>query len=248
MEDISGIFVDFFTNKGKSGFATTLRKRDTYLSGGYFNDLRVREFAKFASTHRATQLSGTLWIGLSGKVYRLTQDWMYVVLARYDDGTILWLDDHLDDHDFDSFARREYLADWLPDRLNDMLELLLETKFYFLGWPQLIRAVSEIPVIPEKYIGWLKGPKDDRWSSILDQQKGLESLRQANDRLASVADQIRIPECVRLENGNIRLSFYVWTKILGNVVRIDSFFGTDSSFGYEFALLTKQVGFFTVPR
>jgi hypothetical protein len=170
------------------------------------------------------------------------------VVAHYDDGTILWLDDHLDDADFSGFVQRERLAEWLPDHLNEILELLLETKFYFLGWPQLIHSVSDIPLIPERYTSHLTDPKDDYLLSSLDQQKALESLREADRRLASVADQIRAPESIRLEDGSTRLIFYIWTKILGKVVRLDTYFGVDNSFKYEAAQLTEQVGYFTVPR
>ncbi len=201
---------------------------------GWFEEYRVETFR---SERFPLLRTGDLWSRLSGKVYDLTHFQLMVILVLYDDDTILWLDDHSDDADFEEFIRRERLPEWLPGQIDELVQLLIETKFSYLGRPQLIRNVSEIPKLTEREKSWQAESK-----------AGLEALQEEEKRLASVTNQIQSPACTSQPDGTFRLGFCIWTKILGKVINIACTFGPDHRFSYEAVLLTEHVGRSFVPR
>jgi hypothetical protein len=174
---------------------------------------------------------------LAGKIYKVERTQLSVVLAFYEEGPVLWLDDHTGEADFETFMKREELKKWLPHQMAPLLDLLIETKFNFLGRPQLIHSATDIPKLTQKQI--------DRMSKSKD---AMAKFHEKEKLLAKITDQIQPPVCHSNNDQEFQISFYIWTKILGNILRIDCFFRGDHGFSYELTQLGDQIGAFIVPR
>jgi len=183
------------------------------LPRGWFEEVRAGMFRVTTSSSVSLQ-TGEFWPELSGKVYVVSNGQLSVVLARYNDGTILWLDDHSKDADFQSFVRSERLLEWLPHRMDRLVHLLIKTRLNFLGRPQLVSSAMEVPELLESQKALL-GEDEEVQRFLLEQEK----------RLAGISDQIRPPSLITDQEGGFDVSFYVWTKILGKVISVRCFFG-----------------------
>jgi hypothetical protein len=223
--DIEQIFAGFFKNVIDYNPDVALSPAPP-RPRGWMEEYRA---GAFQTIHNFALKTDIPWTQLSGRVYELSRSQLSVVLAVYSDDTILWLDDHSGDSDFEGFARRERLATWLPQQMNELLTLLIETKFNYLGQPQLVQSASEIP-------GFKVGPGKAP-ATLLEEKKHFDS----------VAKQIQPPECVSEQQG-VRLSFCLWSRILGRVLAVDCLFGSDGSFTFEAAQLAEHIGDFFVPR
>ncbi len=206
---------DFFETRVKSSPDVQMPAKSP-RPRGWFEEFRAEGFQTVFSP---IQKSGSLWSKLSGRVYEVSRFQLSAILALYDANTILWLDDHSDDSDFQTFVHRERLTTWLPEQANDLVDLVVATKLNYLGEPRLVSSSSEIP-------GFIEADKDS----------------------VSIADQIYPATCVHLPEGVFRSSFCVWTRILGKLVKVDCFFGLDHTFDLETVLLAEQIGNFFVPR
>jgi hypothetical protein len=228
MNDVHQLIADFFKScyESQTGSVWSFDQNSRRLPA--FVEIRAEIFKDTYNTY-ASERTGGLWSELSCKVYKVASKKLSVIVALYGDKDILWLDNHSDDSDFEILVRRERLIEWLPYRLDELLDLLIETKLNYLLWPLLVRMVSEVPPYKEEYRA-LSDP---------------EFVVEMDKRLAKVANQIQPPRCVRDRNGAFQLSFCVWTKVLGRVIRIDCTFGPNHSFRYESTQLTDQVGMFT---
>jgi hypothetical protein len=225
--------------------ASFLRSRSESLSNTRLTDPGLQDvlspaygrIASLESLYRTacSQKTGAVWSDLTGyvvKLYRIGSMVTSVVVAFYGDSDILWLDCLSDDADFETFIRRERLVDWLPYRLEDVVELLIETKFNFLLLPRLVRTAAEIPPLKAGY------------RSALEKQTP-EFVAAMDRRFEGLVGQIQPPRCIQHPDGVFRLGFYVWTIVLGKVIKVDCLLGPGCSFGYEVAQLTDQVGMFT---
>jgi hypothetical protein len=178
-----------------------------------------------------------LWSKFSASIYTIEVAHLSVILARYADGTILWLDDHASDSDFETFVRRERLSSWLPDQVEEMLDFLVRTKFNFMGWPRLVRSASDIPVLSD--------PVKNAVSAYSKEGEGL--IIEAERRLADVTNRIGPPMCVGNQDKGFQLKFYIWTKIAGSIIEVNCFFGPDLSFRHEAVRLMNAIGAYVIP-
>lgn len=234
-DDVKLQIAEFFGVKYRLSPEVSLPSPES-LPRGWFEEVRAGMFRSTTSSNVSLQ-TGELWSELSGKVYVVSNGQLSVVLARYNDGTILWLDDHSKDADFQSFIRRERLLAWLSHRLDKLLHLVIETRLNFLGRPQLISSAMEVPELSEgQKTLWIEDEETQRF--LLEQEK----------RLADISGQIRPPALVTGQEGGLDASFYVWTKILGKIISVRCFFGPNSTFRCEGAQLTQFVGNYIVPR
>ena len=174
----------------------------------------------------------------SASIYTIIAPHLSVVLALYNDNTLLWLDDHSSDTDFAEFIRRENLLLWLPNQLDKFVELLVETKFNFLGWPQFLSKASDIDKVPDEI-------KDKQ--SLFGHQH-MEAMLDAEKRIDEIMGIIHPPTLDEYEEGEFRLQFYIWTKLFGRVIKLTCFLGGDDLFSYEGIQLAHDVGFNTIPR
>ncbi|MBE7471979.1 MAG: hypothetical protein DPW09_26770 [Anaerolineae bacterium] len=232
MSNVAQLFGDYFRKKSES-YSDVHLSPNKLRPRGWLEEFRVEIFQ---TVDNLSLKSGVLWSRLTGKIYKLEHSQLSVVLALYSNDAILWLDDHSDNFDFEIFIRREDLLTWLPDQLEDFLDLLIQTKFNFLGRPQLIRSVSAIPTFTEEEMAF-----------YTQSQQGREGILEQERRFADIVDQIQPPICTSSQDRVFHLNFYVWTKILGKVIKIHCSFGSENAFSYEAIQLTEQLGKFFVP-
>ena len=150
------------------------------------------------------------------------------ILAVYDNA-ILWLDHYVNNEDFSSFIKRENLIAWIPDRWEKIIQLFVATKFAFLFRPQLIRSASDIPRYPEDQLDGL---------GTQQVQTMREVLQEDEQRIAEITQQITPPTLQIGTDGRIYLTFFVWTKIMGLVFKLECMFGENLSFDYDGERLT----------
>jgi hypothetical protein len=233
MHEVKQMFADFFRRKYEA-YSEIQQPIHRSQPRGWLEEFRAEAFQ---TAYYPTLKTGALWSRLSGEVYEIAHFQLSVVLALYGDGTILWLDDHSSELDFEEFIRREHLMTWLPDQMDDLLDLLIETKFKFFGQPRLIHNVSEVPRLTER-----------EKSLQATSKEGMEAFLEEEKLLDSIAAQIQPPVCAPDRSGAFQLSFCMWTRILGKVIITHCSFESDESFSYEAIQLAEQVGRFLVPR
>lgn len=175
---------------------------------------------------------------LSGNLCRFFFDRMQMltaIFALYQDNTILWLDDHSNDLDYEEFLRREDLLKKMYGQWEAFVHFIIYTKFNYLENPRLIHSISDIPPIKQevKDLASKSGTLDE----ILRKEAELESLR---NRLK--------PLNITLRAGVVVMEFYVWTSFFGRVVRIKCFLDTDGDFEYEGDIVADLVGHYVLPR
>jgi hypothetical protein len=139
-------------------------------------------------------------------------------MAIYQDHTILWLDNHSDSLDFEMFARREKLLTWFPDQVSELVHLLIQTKFNYLGQPSLIQTILDVP-------GFVRYDKDQK------------------EHLLTISERIQPPKYLD-RNGDFQLVFFLWTKLGGKIVKISCIFHRDGTFECEGKTLMTSVGDF----
>ena len=174
---------------------------------------------------------------IGAELYFLSYWTLSVVIAFYqDDNNVLWLDNHNNNTDFSIFSRRESLYSWLPEHLDDFVSLLIKTKLNFLGEPRLVGDVSDVPRIAEDYRNYL-----------LTSQEGITELTRRETLINEVAGKVHTPISSN-KNGSFFIEFFVWTRILGNLIRISCFIKSDGIFDYNGNVIAESIGNFYVPR
>lgn len=178
------------------------------------------------------RMQGSPWDAFNGQVYRVYLQTVSAVVAVYDN-SMLWLDDHDSDIDFAEFLRRERLLLWLPDRLDAFLDLLLETKFSFLGQPRIIASVQDIPFPDEDPL-----PADDPHSYSA----------QAEYLNREIAPLVHPPQLVLNVKQVSTLTFCIWTKEWGCTYKMTCKWGPALAWHFESVQLTHTVGKAFIPR
>ena len=212
------IFASFFTNRAKSN-PLVIQKGNL---AGWLEQARIEAFDQIPEANVSLK-KGLPWDLLTGKVYEVFQMYVTAILALYSDETILWLDDHSSNSDYEIFMRRENLLSWYPDRKDQLIQLLVETKFNFLGRPRIISSAVDIP----------------------HQENEIE---ESHEQLMRVTKQIFPPTYVQNLDGSLRVHFCIWTLILGKIFAVDCMLGPGSAFSYHGELLTRDVGDYVLPR
>ena len=175
---------------------------------------------------------------LKGEVCEIFEGYLSsVVFAAYDDGTLLWLDDHSSNGDHAQFAARERLVRWVPYNVAALATLLTETKFNFLGHARVLITSSNIPLLPEasrKF--WVEdGHKDE--------------LMEKDNQVAEVSRQISPPAYALNTDGTVSVRFFVWVHEFGGVYSIQCIFGKDGDFfDYEGEKIANEIGDYFVPK
>jgi len=235
--NISRQFVDFFKARQKLFLES---KKNVRLNQpiGWFEELRTETFGT-PNIGDISVKEVTDWSKLNAKIYTIHSiGQISVVLAYYEDGTIFWLDDHSSDEDFEAFVRKERIWAWLPAQKENLVSLLIETKLNYLGRPQLINNISDIPSFTKQDLElWAEDPHAQ--SELIESQQ----------KLKSVSEKITPPNNVLVKYESVfELTFFVWTKIMGKIVHAQFEFGQDGLFRYQGTEIVKLVGRFLVPR
>ncbi|HSH03127.1 MAG TPA: hypothetical protein VLL52_11460 [Anaerolineae bacterium] len=139
MDELDLIFREFFLQQ-KS------KENPDYKTIGHYENYRAEIF----HTHKNVYydpLDETFLLSLSGDVYIVSYSHITAILALYG-SSVLWLDSHNNNEDFEEFIYREQLRNWLPKNESKFLSLLTLTKFNYLGGPQIVQNLSQIPLHP----------------------------------------------------------------------------------------------------
>ena len=197
-----------------------------------FSDLRADAFQEIIPEN-ISPLTGGPFSELSGTIYRVVYRALSGVVAVYDQ-TILWLDDHSSNSDYEVFINRESLLEWLPSKTHDLAALLVKTKFNFLRQPHLIRHVSDIPPMSEY----------DR--NVVTRVGGQNYFSEADKQLSELSQQLQPPMFEMDKNQAKLLNFYIWTRTLGCIYHINCKFAGNGTFTYNASQLASQIGDFAL--
>ena len=149
---------------------------------------------------------------------------------------ILWLDNHLNNQDFEKFLLLEEFLKLLPTQPTKFATLFTELKLSYLGRPKLISKASQIAPSKERY--------EELWSrSEALQQKLLEDAKLIEELDARIFQ----PRCSPAEEGYF-LTFFVWTEILGRLFQLDCEINHSGVVEYSLTLLVNGIGDAFVPR
>ncbi len=187
---------------------------------GWFEHIRILSVDGLIPQNITPQ-TGDLYSRLTGTVYRV---FFYLpsMIAIYPDETILWLDDHANDLDYQTFITREHLIEWVPDHVNALAQLIVETKFTFLGMPHLLHNTSDIL------------PRSEERKEILSQSAdGREFLAAHEAALTYVSSQIVPPRVQTDAHGAMTLTLFLWTHIAGKVFKMECTFVPNTPFTYR---------------
>lgn len=149
-------------------------------------------------------LLGQLWQLANHQYYWLAAT---AVFAFYDDGTILWLDSHVDDNDFKQFVEQEELL-LLDAKLA--AEIILATKLHYLsvGLPsQVIESIDDIPAVDFR-----KYRANGRVANIQEWENNYNQL------MMSLKPLLYEPQFHSSKTAKI-LEFYFWTHAMGQVYK-----------------------------
>lgn len=230
LEDLTHHFANFFKIKQKPPPEGTTRYR-LRPQKGWLEEARADAFSSLIPEQISLK-EGSLWSEFSAKAFRIHHIGFLSVVLAYYDGTILWLDDHESNDDFEAFVKNERLWTWLPERRDDLIALLLEAKLSYLGLPQLINTAADIPTI-------------SRSAGSPEEEQYLIEIQQNYER---AANKIVPPNVFIGDDQIFNLNFFIWTAIMGRIIHARFKIGKDGLFQYQGDELTKEAGRFFVPR
>ena len=180
-----------------------------------------------------SRMDGGVWDQLQTAVYRVsTTPYLEAVVGRAPDGTVLWLDDDLQDDDFSTFVRDEQLAAWIPERGEDLVTLLIATKCAYLMQPRLVMSSEDIP------------------SGTPHRQAMLSPEERTEDaaRRRAVAPLVHPPRWMHHHDGAVQLDACVWTPIVGRLFAISWVLNATGLISYTGVHLAQEVGAWTIFR
>jgi hypothetical protein len=188
------------------------------------------------SEYQSVSFSEYLAIPLSASIYQAGvhtsgASWT-AVFASYDDGTLLWLDDHVSTYEFDLFWKREKIH-WTEARRAAIF--MMETKFNWFPEPSRYAILQSVDDIPQRY------------RAFLQEENAMAKLADYEARLDQVASYIHPSQLIRDVEG-ISLRFSVWLGIGGRIYNIDCRFDNHEHLTYQGELIGKGVGDILVPR
>ena len=204
--------------------------------GGWFEQARVTAFQSLYAENISKKTENH-YARLTATIYEVFSGGFVAIVASYPDQTILWLDDHSTVSPYQAFVSREQLVQWLPHRINELAQLIVETRFNFLGMPRLLYSTADIMYRSE-----------ERNERLAQSEIGRETLLYNQTKFAELADRITSP---RLHTGfdeEITLTFFLWTRIRGKVFEVRCVLGSAEKFIYTFVELADWLGDFHLPR
>lgn len=222
-------FANFFTE-----YSQNLPPDQGYEMVGWAEDQREGMFQKSSHLHYKEKLGfGTKF----SRIFRLIQPTVEVILAYIEaSDEILWLDNHLNNQDFEKFLLLEEFLKLLPSHPTEFATLFTELKLSYLGRPKLISKASQIAPSKERY--------EKLWSySEAWQQKLLEDAK-----LIEELDARIFPPCCNPAEEGYSLTFFVWTKILGRLFQVECEVSNERTVQYSLSQLAMGLGDAFVPR
>lgn len=223
-------FANFFTD-----YAQNPPLAQTYEMVGWVENQRVEMFHKPEYFHyREKPGFKTKYCKIFQLDYRLVE----ASLAHYaTNDEVLWLDNHLNNQDFEKFLLLEEFLKLLPTQPTEFATLFTELKLNYLGRPKLISKASQIAPSKERY--------EELWSrSEAWQKKLLEDAK----LIEELDTRIFPPRCNPAEERYF-LTFFVWTEIFGRLFQVDCEINHSGAVEYSLTLLVHDgLGDAFVPR
>lgn len=156
-----------------------------------------------------------------------------VVFAVYGDGTLLWLDDHTNNHEFDTFWKRENIQ-WQD--AHEAADFMMKIKFHYLPEPGRYFILNSVEDIPQA-----------RYRAILVQENAFQELEEYNKKLTDVAHLIYAP-ALNTNASGIHLRFCVYIHAGGRVWSLSCHFDSNGDLTYTGEILGDWVGQAFAPR
>ncbi len=229
MKDLSTIFAPSFVSKlqDKSHIVSTNLK-------GWMNAEREKIFIN--PNHINTKIVEHN-LNIKAKLYLVYFRSVSAIIGYYpQENKVLWLDHHRNNEDFNKFALQENLCTWLPNNVDNFVDLLIQTKFHFLGEPFYIKAATDIPILPVVFR-----------NHILSSEEGVKEITRRENLFKEISTKMHPPKCSK-KNRFFFINFYVWTRICGRIINISCSIGSDGIFSYQGNELGEGLGHFYVPR
>jgi|GEM_PF-4236387 len=154
------------------------------------------------------------------------------VLAYYDDGTLLWLDNHQDNTDFETFWQRENLK---IDNPEEAVMFIMYTKFRYLPEPGRMKIVTRPEDIPHDFMDWIDKPHNRQMKLDYQQQ------------VAQLAPKMS-PPIIYTESGVRHYTFCVWLHVLGQVFSFDCTLDFNGKWTFNAIMLGASFGDVFMPR
>jgi hypothetical protein len=155
-----------------------------------------------------------------------------VVFAVYCDGTLLWLDDHTNNQEFDTFWRRENI---LWQNAPEAAAFMMETKFHYVPEPGRYFILNSVADIPQGFRDYLV------------QKEAHKELEDYDKSLADVAPLIYAPSLIADDSG-IHLRFCVYIDAGGRVWSLNCHFDLNGCLTHTGEILGDWVGDAFAPR
>ena len=158
------------------------------------------------------------------------------VFAVYNDDTLLWLDDHSNNRDFDVFWQREKFQ-W--QNADDLAHFMMLTKFHYLGLPSLTVILNTIADVPQA-----------KWRKLILKMKEdgyLKDLFDFEQKLADLAPRL-YRTSLKVDQRGLELRFCVWLMVAGQVFDITCRFEPNGTLSYHGKELAVWVGQADMPK
>jgi hypothetical protein len=154
------------------------------------------------------------------------------VFAHYED-SLLWLDDHVSNHDFEQFLQRENIV---LDNAYRIATFIADTKFHYLATPGHLVILTSVADIPQ-----------DVHRQRLIKYNALEKLNEFEQRLINITPHI-YPPFLTIDSEIIVLRFVVWISIAGRVWDITCQLESNHIFSYKAEKVGEWIGDAILPR
>jgi hypothetical protein len=198
---------------------------------GFFSSFRASSMTR--TILNCTRMDGGVWDRLQTAVYTVsTTPHMEAVIGITPDGTVLWLDDDLQDEDFSTFVRDEQLGAWIPERIEGLITLLIATKCAYLIEPRLVVSSEDIPY------------GTPHFQAMLSPEERAEDIV----RRTAVAPMVHPPRLTRQRDDALHIEACVWTPIVGRLFAITWILNATGLVSYTGVELAQEIGAWTIMR
>ncbi|WP_420628726.1 hypothetical protein [Candidatus Leptofilum sp.] len=222
-------FANFFIN-----YAQNLPPDQEYETVGWGEDQRERMFQKSSHLHYKEKRE---FETKCCKIFQLDYRTVEAILAHCaNNDEILWLDNHLNNQDFEKFLLLEEFLKRLPTQPTEFATLFTKLKLSYLGRPKLISKASQI------------APSKERYEKLWSYSEAWQEKLLADAKLIEELDtRIFLPRCIQAREG-YSLTFFVWTKILGRLFQVECEINHSGAVQYSLTLLVNGIGDAFTPR
>jgi hypothetical protein len=212
--------VTFFNNHPLAQVRKPWISSDPLRPQGIFSSLRAGSFD--AAYLNIVRRQGEPWTRLRMPIYEVsTMPGLNTVIAQDVDDKLLWLDDDFKDDDFSFFVHQEELYRWPTDQLSELTTILVETKCAYLGLPQVITSLADIPRSP-----------------IYSDNEA------SNDLMLKIFPARRL----QITPTTIQIDCCIWTYILGMIYSITFIISENDDTIYRGEIMAKHFGDYQVLR